>query len=204
MGRALAPAPDRAPDPDRQQLSRLHKRRDHLVQARAAERVRLAEGGELVGSLEAHIAWLGAEIARLDGLIGKLVAENDELSATARLVRSVPGVGPVTVVTLLALMPELGSLGSKAVAALAGLAPMNRDSGQSRGARHIGGGRRRVRRALYMAAVTAVRHSARFKAFYQAVLARRGACKVALVAVARKLLIVLNAMLKTRTAFRPC
>ena len=119
------------------------------------------------------------------------------------LLRSAPGVGPVTATTLIALMPELGHCSPKAIAALAGLAPFNNDSGRQRGKRSIRGGRRRVRRALYMAALAAIRTSPRFKAFYQAVKARSAATKVAIVAVARKLLTVLNAMAKTKTAFQP-
>lgn len=204
MGRALAPAAEPAPDLERERLADLHRRRDQLVEMRACERTRLEERLDPTGSLKAHIAWLSDEIARLERLIAELLAASPGLAATASLMRSVPGVGPVTANTLLALMPELGRRSGKVVAALAGLAPMNHDSGTMRGARRIKGGRRRVRRALYMAAVTAIRKSPRFGAFYKAVLARRAAPKLALVAVARKILVTLNAMLKTNTAFRPC
>ena len=204
MGHVLALNAQAEPDPTREQLAILHRRRDQLVEIRAGERTRLAEASAaLSDSLESHIAWLNAEIARLDGLIARLIAEKAELAEAARLMRSVPGVGPVTVTTLLALLPELGSRSGKALAALAGLAPLNQDSGQRRGARVIRGGRRRVRRALYMAAIAAVRTHPRFRAFYAAVLARRAAAKIALVAVARKLLVILNAMLKTQTPFQP-
>lgn len=203
MGRALALAPDAPANPARARLARLHKRRDQLVDARAAERTRGSETGDPDGSLGAHIAWLTAEIARIESLAAALIGETPELRAAARLLESAPGVGPVTAATLIALMPELGQTSGKAVAALAGLAPMNRDSGESRGQRRISGGRRRVRRALYMAAVTAVRTSARLRSFYKTVLGRRGAAKIALIAVARKLLVTLNAMLKTNTAYQP-
>ncbi|SEG54943.1 transposase [Bosea lathyri] len=99
-------------------------------------------------------------------------------------------------------MPELGHVSPKAIAALTGLAPFNNDSGRRRGQRMIRGGRRRVRRALYMAALAAIRTSSRFKTFYDTIRARSAAAKVAIIAVARKLITVLNAMLKTNTAFQ--
>ena len=204
MGGTLALEAAQEPDPARERLAALHRRRDQLVEPRAGERTRLAEASAAISdSLESHIAWLDAEIARLDGLIARLIAEKAELAEAARLMRSAPGVGPVTAATLLALLPELGQRSGKAIAALAGLAPLNQDSGQWRGTRAIRGGRRRVRRALYMAALAAVRTHARFRDFYRSVLARRAARKVALVAVARKLLVILNAMLKTKTSFHP-
>lgn len=207
MARALALEPDPPAEPARQALAALHRRRDQLVNARAAERVRRSEAGPtapaLCDSLERHIAWLDAEIAALDGQIAQAVRDDDALRAQAERLRSVPGVGPVTAVTLLALMPELGHRSAKALAALAGLAPLNRDSGRRRGARAIRGGRARVRRALYMAALTAVRRAPRLRDFHDRLRARGAAPKVALVAAARKLLTILNAIAKTQTPFRP-
>lgn len=202
MGRALALAPEPDADPARERLARLHTRRDQLVDARAAERARLGDAAELRASLEGHIAWL--DDARLDRLIAEAIAASRELADAARLLRSAPGIGPVTATTLLALMPELGQRSAKTIASLAGLAPINHDSGTLRGLRRIKGGRRRVRQALYMAALAAARSHPRFKAFYEAVLARRAAPKLALIAVARKILVILNAMLKTKTSFQPC
>ncbi len=115
--------------------------------------------------------------------------------------RSAPGIGEVAATTLLALMPELGSRSAKTIAALAGLAPLNRDSGNNRGRRTIAGGRRRVRAALYMAALSAAR-SRHFAGFYNRLLAAGKAKKVALIAVARKLLVSLNAMMRDNTPFR--
>ncbi|MBP0615413.1 transposase, partial [Jiella mangrovi] len=110
-------------------------------------------------------------------------------------------VGKITALTLVAHMPELGSLTPKKAGALAGLAPFNDDSGHRRGHRHIKGGRRRVRKALYMAALGAIRANTRFKSFFQAVAERSGSKKVGIIAVARKLLTVLNAMQRDRKAF---
>ena len=112
------------------------------------------------------------------------------------------GIGQVTLTTLIVLMPELGQRSAKAIAALAGLAPLNRDSGTFRGQRRIAGGRRRVRQALYMAALAAIRAVPRFKAHYTAIKQRSGHAKVAIIAVARKLLITLNAMVKNNQTFR--
>lgn len=205
MARSLALTPEAACDPARNALARLHKRRDQLVAMRAAERVRHSEGEDPNGngSLARHLAWLDTEIAGLDRLIAEALRADDELARTQVLLRSAPGVGPVTATTLIALMPELGRCSPKAIAALAGLAPFNNDSGRHRGKRSIRGGRQRIRRALYMAALAAMRTSPRFKAFYDAVLQRSAAAKVALIALARKLLTILNAMLKTNTAFQP-
>ncbi|AOO81644.1 transposase [Bosea vaviloviae] len=202
MARALALMPDPACDPARNALAQLHKRRDQLVEMRAAERVRHSEGQDPSGSLARHLAWLDAEIVTLERLVNEALQADETLARAQALLRSAPGVGPVTAATLIALMPELGHVSPKAVAALAGLAPFNNDSGRRRGQRMIKGGRRRVRKALYMAALAAIRTSSRFKTFYDAIRARSGAAKVAIIAVARKLLVTLNAMLKTRTAFQ--
>ena len=131
-----------------------------------------------------------------------LIAISAELAADTRLLRSAPGVGPVTAATLIALMPELGSLSPKTAAALAGLAPFNADSGQFRGVRRISGGRRRVRQALYMAAVTAVRSASRFKRLYEDMREKGKPAKLALIAIARKLIVTLNAMLRDKVAFQ--
>lgn len=202
MAQALPLSPATARDQDRETLAGLHKRRDQLVSIRAAERVRLSEASDLNDSLQSHIAWLDTEIARFDALIAAAIVLSAELTADMRLLRSAPGVGPVTGATLIALMPELGSLSPKAAAALAGLAPFNADSGQFRGVRRINGGRRRVRQALYMAAVTAVRSASRFKHLYETLRQKGKPAKLALIAIARKLLVTLNAMLRDRIAFQ--
>ncbi|WP_168166044.1 transposase [Bosea sp. PAMC 26642] len=203
MARSLALEPDAPVEPARNALAQLHKRRDQLVAIRAAERVRLSEGQDQGGSLARHLAWLDDEIDTLERLISDALCANEALARTQALLRSAPGVGHVTATTLIALMPELGHVSPKAIAALAGLAPFNNDSGRHRGKRSIRGGRSRVRSALYMAALAAKRTCQRFKAFYDAILERSAAAKVALIAVARKLLTILNAMIKTNTAFQP-
>jgi transposase len=202
MSRVL-PAPTPAvPDPGREALASLHKRRDQLVAAHAAEQVRLREIGDVHGSCEKHLAWLSAEIARFAALIAKAIADSTALASDMALMRSVPGIGPVGAATLLAQLPELGTLTPKTAAALAGLAPFNADSGMRRGIRQIAGGRARVRKALYMAAVTAMRKG-RFRELYRDLIARGKPAKVALIAIARKLVVILNAVMRDRKPFQP-
>jgi transposase len=143
----------------------------------------------------------GAAIERLQAAIDALLASAPDLAALRRRLQTAPGVGPVTAVTLIALLPELGQRSGKTIAALAGLAPFNNDSGALRGQRHIRGGRRRVRQALYMAALAAIRGTSRFANHYRQVAARSGHAKVAIIAVARKLLVALNAMARTSQPF---
>lgn len=202
-GQAMAPAPDPAPDPTRERLVVWVRRRDQLVAMQAEERVRSqAAPAELHESFEGSLRQIGRLIAEAEQQIAALSEASPELADQRRLLVSAPGVGPVTASVLLSDMPELGRLSAKQIAALAGLAPMNQDSGMFRGARRIRGGRRRVRRALYMAALQAKRHP-RFKAFYERVLTANPSKKAALIAVARKLLVSLNAMLKNKATFTP-
>jgi transposase len=203
MGACLPLRREAAPDLARERLARLHRRRDALVESRAAEQARLAEAGEpeIVESLEAHIAWLTGAIADLEAAIAAHLGSQPALREAARLIATAPGVGPVTAGILVALLPELGRVSPKQIAALVGLAPMNRDSGTRQGERCIAAGRRRVRRALYMAAVSAAR--TRLKPFYARLIGAGKPPKVALIAVARKLLTILNAMVRTQTPFQP-
>ena len=203
MGRALALAPSQPADPLRERLASLQRRRDQLVETRADEKKRLglAEDEDVRASITAHIAWINEEVRRLQAVIDRLVASSTELAALRKRLQTAPGVGPVTALTLIALMPELGQRSGKTSAALAGLAPFNHDSGALRGQRHIRGGRRRVRQALYMAALAAIRKLPRLAIHYRNVVARSGHAKVAIIAVARKLLVALNAMTRTGQPF---
>lgn len=204
MAHCLNPPAAAAQEPARQRLALLHKRRDQLVAARQQEKTRRHDvPAELAADIDRHIAWLGADIAALDTRIAALFAEQRQLQHAQRLLRSAPGVGPVTAATLIALLPELGSRSPQTIAALAGLAPINVESGQFRGQSHIRGGRKRVRDALYMAALAAARSRSRFAHTYQALRAAGKPKKLALVALARKLLLTLNAMLRDNLAFQP-
>jgi transposase len=207
--RHLATAPDRLDldpagpvDVAREALASLQRRRDQLVEQRAVERGRSkVECDPIVRKDLAHsIIVLTTKIRVFDQAIAAQL-ETPAFAPTVRLLRTVKGVGPVTITTLVALLPELGQRTSKEIAALVGLAPFNHDSGKMKGVRQIAGGRRRVRRALYMAALSVIRRHAHFKAFYDGIFARRDKAKIAIIAVARKLLVTLNAMVKTGTPF---
>jgi transposase len=204
LGAALRPRPAPALDQTRQRLALLHKRRDQLVAMRQQERTRRAEidDPDLAADLERHLAWLDAAVSDFDARIADLIAAQPSLRQTRALVQSIPGVGPVTAATLMALIPELGQRSPKSIAALAGLAPFNHDSGKLRGQRAIRGGRKRVRDALYMAAVAASRSNSRFKAAYRALRDAGKPPKLAFIAIARKLLVTANALLRDQQPFR--
>jgi transposase len=186
-------------------LQALVLRRRQLAQEVNAEGNRLRRAAEPVirDSVTAHLAWLKAELAGLDGHIATALEAQPDGSERAAILASVPGVGPVATSTLLALLPELGRRDSKAIAALAGLAPVAQDSGKRRGQRCIGGGRAVVRCALYMATLVASRHNPVIRKFYRRLLAAGKARKLALTAAMRKLLVILNAMLRDHTAWNP-
>lgn len=205
MGQALKLIVETAVDPEREALAALVKRRDQLVNMRAQEKVRLAETNadkRCSADIEAHIAWLAKRIARFNLDIALLCKQNAAIAGQIALTRTAPGVGPVTACVLAALLPELGKRSPKTIAALVGLAPFAADSGQRRGSRRIKGGRRRVREALYMAALAAVRADTPFRAFYLRLRQAGKSAKLALIAVARKLLINLNAMARDNVAYQ--
>jgi transposase len=205
FARVMLPQQDPAPEPARAALAMLAKRRDQLVQIRAQEKNRRSEARDhvMIEGIGRLIDFLDAEIAMVEARIATLIEAEAPIAEDARLIRSIPGVGPVACMQLIAQMPELGQIGPKQVAALAGLAPLNVDSGTHRGKRTIGGGRKRVRDALYMAALNAIRPSGSFREFYQRLRTAGKPAKLALIAVARKLLTVLNAMLRDRKLYRP-
>lgn len=204
MGQALRLAPDPVPDHALEKLNLLNKRRDQLVAMRQQERSRRTEAADatVCEDLDAHIGWLDRAITDIEATIRDLVDASAELAATETLLRSAPGIGPVGAAILLGLLPELGHRSPKQIAMLAGLAPVNCDSGSQRGKRGIKGGRRRVRQALYMAAVVTLRTRSRLKDFYDRLRNAGKPAKVALIALAHKILIILNAMVKSQTPFR--
>ena len=197
----------RAPpaDPARERLAALTRRRDQLVLMRKQERVRAQEEHDtaLGDGLDAHVAWLCAAIRDVEQAIADLVRTTPALAAADALLRSAPGVGPVTAAVLIGQLPELGHASAKAVTALAGLAPYNNDSGAFRGQRSVRGGRTRIRQALYMAAVSIARGASPLAAFHQRLRSTGKPPKVALIALARKLLLTLNALTKTQTPYTP-
>jgi transposase len=204
MAQTLRPAIRQPRSPDRDRLADLHKRRDQLVAMRKQERTRQQGcADEIADDIRETIAWLDLRIAALERAIQACIQASAPLAEAERLLRSIPGIGPVASATLIALLPELGARSPKAIAALAGLAPYNVDSGQFRGSRRIHGGRRRVREALYMAAVCAARIEHRFSKAYKSMINAGKPPKVALIAIARKILVIANAMLRQRIAFNP-
>ncbi len=179
------------------QLQALWARREQLVQMLEAEKKRRQVASASVrASLERLIAVLEEEIAQIEAEVAALIEADAALSQKVALLQTAVGVGAVVAYGLLAELPELGQVSREAIAALAGLAPVRRESGRWRGYARIGGGRWRVRRLLYLAAVVAVSHDGRWRAVYQALLAAGKPKKVALCAVARRLLVVLNAMVR--------
>jgi transposase len=196
----VQPAPRTLPDEAAQALGALVTRRRQLLQMLTAEKNRLGIAPKaLHKSLQRHIDWLKQELAEVDRELADAVRRSPLWRAQENLLKSVPGVGRVLSVTLLADLPELGRLSHKEIAALVGVAPLNRDSGTLRGRRTIWGGRAPVRAVLYMAALVATRHNPVIRALYQRLLAAGKTKKVALVACMRKLLTILNAILKHQT-----
>jgi transposase len=193
---------------EQQELDALLTRRRQLIDMLTAEKNRLGQvfvrGGKQVRkSLKTHIAFLERELRMTDSDVGDLVRKSPVWRERDDLLQSAPGVGPVLSRTILAALPELGQLDRKAIAALVGVAPLNRDSGLMRGKRMIFGGRAPVRTALYMGTLTATRCNPVIKAFYQRLVATGKPKKVALTACMRKLLIILNAMVRQGTRWSP-
>lgn len=196
-GQALHPY--EPPSPEVAQLKELKARRDQLQGALIAEQNRLGRAVHCAvrQSLQRGIASLSKALAAMEAEIARLMKTHAALAERARLMRSLKGIGPITAVTLIAELPELGSLRKGRVARLTGLAPINQDSGKSRGGRHIEAGRARIRRCLYMAAVVAIRCNATIKDFAARLKARGKPWLVVITAVMRKMIIILNGILKT-------
>lgn len=190
-------------DQDRVLLAELIKRRKQLVESLTMERNRLRSApGSVRPSHERMIAWLVAEIGQTDQDLGQSLRASDTLKEQAELLESIPGVGPVTSMSILGLVPELGSLSPKEAAALAGLAPMNWDSGRMRGRRHIRGGRKEVRTALYMPALVAIKRNPPLAEFARRLKEAGKPFKVIITACMRKLLLLCNAILRDGTPYR--
>lgn len=201
---ATRPAPRPLPDETTQLLADLVARRRQIVEMMAAEGQRERRADKrLKKSIVRLRKALEKELAELDGEIDDQMRGTPAWAEKEDLLASVPGVGPVIARTLIAELPELGALGRKQIAALAGLAPFTRQSGQWRGKSFIGGGRKSVRSALFMGAMVAARYNPALKAFRDR-LVESGKPKIlALVAVARKLLTILNAIIRDKTPWRP-
>ena len=200
---AVRPTPRPLPEAQAQALSALLTRRRQLVQMLTAERRRLQTAPQRIrADIQAHIAWLERRLARTDADVAAAIHASPLWRAQDEIRPSTPGVGPILSRTLVAEVPALGGLNRQAIAALIGVAPFNRDSGTLRGKRAVWGGRAHVRAVLYMSTLAAVRHNPVLKAFYERLRSVGKAPKVALTACMRKLLTILNAMLKHRTPWQ--
>lgn len=192
------------PDAQTQLLQGLMARRRQVLAMRTREKNSLQQAPEpLKKSIAQHIAYLSKQLQKLDRDLDDQIRGSDLWREKDQLLRSVPGVGEVTSRTLLAALPELGQVNDKQIAALVGVAPLNRDSGKSTGPRTIWGGRAAVRTALYMAIVAAITHNPVIRAYYQRLKQAGKPTKVAMVACMRKLLVILNTMLKERQPWQP-
>lgn len=198
--------PDLRPLPDEKALDLQEKlaRRRQLIQMRTAESNRLQQtfSAAVRASVEAMLNAIDQQIKDLDDDLDQAIKASPAWQEKIDLLKAVPGIGDQTARCLIAQLPELGTCSRQQIAALAGVAPINRDSGAMRGRRAIGGGRASVRCALYMATLVATRHNPKIKAYYQRLVASGKKKKVALIAAMRKLLVILNAILRDQTTWR--
>jgi len=205
FARAIRPAIRPLKDADTRALDDLVSRRRQLVDMRVQETLRLGSAASkpLQKNLSAHITWLDKQIAKLDDDLRKRLRNSEVWKTKDDLLRSIPGVGAVTTLTLLAKCPELGVLNRREIAKLTGIAPLANDSGKHRGKRSIWGGRADVRAVLYMAAVSAIRCNPVIKAFADRLKQAGKPAKVVIVACMRKLLTIMNAMIKNNSPWSP-
>ena len=200
----VRPEPRPRPSEDDAELRDLVSQRRHVVKMIAAEKNRLRRKSRNIGPLIlGTIEHFEAQLEHLDGAIDEVVRRDPERRARDELLQSVPGVGAVTAGVLIAELPELGRLDRRRIAALAGLAPLNRDSGRMRGRRSVWGGRAAVRSALYMAALAAIRFNPAIKSFYRRLVENGKPPKTAITAAMRKLLVVLNAVVRSGDRWDP-
>ncbi len=199
---AIHPEPRALSDEQTQALTDRLARRRQLVEMLTAERNRLHSAHAAVRKrIQAHIDWLNQELHDADTELQQAIQDSPLWREKDQLYQSVKGVGPVTSCTLLSELPELGQLSRKRIAALVGVAPLNRDSGRRHGRRVCWGGRAVVRTALYMATISAVRANPQIRPFYERLIAAGKPKKVALTACAHKLLVILNAIARSGTAW---
>lgn len=200
----VRPEPNQPTSESEQALDELLSRRRQLVEMLTQEKNRLgmARPG-LRRGIEQHIRFLEKQLRQVEEHLDQVVEQDEKLSARDQLLQTVPGVGPVLSRTLLGELPELGRLSRKQIAALVGVAPLAQDSGTMRGKRMVWGGRSSVRTVLFMAAIVAARWNPVIRAFYERLRSAGKPAKVALVACMRKLLVILNAMVKAETAWNP-
>ena len=195
----MKPEPQAVRSGEEKKLKALVERRKQLLGLINQEKNRLHQttDKEIRKCIQQILKALEKQMKTIDQRLKQCVREDKEQARKVEILESVKGVGPVAISTFLAELPELGKLNREEIAKLAGVAPMNKDSGQKEGRRSIFGGRSYVRRVLYMATLVATRHNTRIRAFYQKLLAKGKAKKVALTAAMRKLVTILNTLIKT-------
>lgn len=204
FGATMKPQARARRDKEQVELNEQITRRRQLVLMLTAEKNRLQTASAVMQAhIASHIAWLQTEIETLEQQISQAIKANPVWAETAQRIESVPGIGFVTAATLVADLPELGQLNRQKIAALVGVAPFNHDSGKHRGKRRIFGGRTSARSVLYMATLSATRHNPVIKAFYQRLLDKGKLKKVALTACMRKLLVIINTMVKSGQDWNP-
>lgn len=204
FGQAVRPEVRGLPTEEQEQLTALLTRRRQLIEMLTAERNRLhSTRPAMRKNVRQHIDWLEKAQQDLNDDIDGLIQASPLWQAKAEILRSAPGVGPVTSATLLAALPELGTLNRQKIAALVGVAPVNKDSARKRGKRRVFGGRATVRSILYMAALSATKFNPKIKSFYERLLKAGKEKKVALTACMRKLITILNAMLRHKQCWQP-
>lgn len=204
FGRAIRPAARPIKDELTQQLDDLVTRRRQLVDMRVQETARLHTASKVQAkSLKAHIAWLDKRIKQVESDLGTSLRNSDAWRVKDDLLQSIPGVGEITSRSVLSRCPEIGQLTRRQIAKLVGIAPLNNDSGKHRGERHIWGGRADVRSVLYMATVSAKRCNPVIRAFAEKLERAGKRYKVLMVACMRKLLTIMNAMIKDNTPWNP-
>jgi transposase len=197
FGEAMKPSLLAIESDSARQLSELVSRRRQLVEMRTAEKNRSSRArGKALSNIKAHLEYLERTIEELNQEIEQLNQSNQSWVDKINLVKTVPGIGQVISSTLVADLPELGQLTAKQISRLVGVAPINHDSGQHQGKRRISGGRAHVRAVLYMGAVVAMRHNPIIKDFYERLVERGKSKKLALTACVRKMLVILNAMVR--------
>ncbi len=200
----MRPEPRPLKDEETQELEALLTRRRQVVDMLTAERNRFRRAQKPISdSIRTHILWLEQSLAEVDKDLNNSIKGSPLWCEKDEIIQSGPGVGPVLSTTLLAELPELGTLNRKKIAALVGVAPFNCDSGTFRGTRRIWGGRAPVRTVLYMATVAAIRCNSAIKTFHKRLIEAGKKPKVAITACMRKLLIILNSMVRNRTAWHP-
>jgi transposase len=196
--------PRSQPFPDTQELKETMARRNQLIEMITSEknRLRFSRNKQIKQDIQLHVEWLEKQLGNIDNNLKDGISSDPAMREKNELLQSTPGVGPTLSATLLTQVPELGSLNRHQIASLIGVAPLNRDSGTLRGKRMVWGGRSSVRRVLYMSTLAATRYNPIIRAFYQRLCKEGKAKKVALTACMRKLLVILNAIIKNRTVWK--